>query len=83
MRAADFERKQLNLVVVVDVSGSMDSPFDAYYYDGPGAQPDGEISLCTRERSRVLTAAGSWPPGCPLLPPCTFARIVRRPLRGA
>jgi len=42
MKAADFERKRLNLVVVVDVSGSMDSPFDAYYYDGPGAQPDGE-----------------------------------------
>lgn len=33
MKAADFARKQLNLVVVLDVSGSMGSPFDSYYYD--------------------------------------------------
>lgn len=32
---ADFERKDLNLVIVLDVSGSMGSPFDSYYYDGP------------------------------------------------
>ncbi len=31
---ADFERKRLNVVVVVDTSGSMGSPFDQYYYDG-------------------------------------------------
>ncbi len=30
----DFERKQLNLVLVLDVSGSMGSPFSRYYYDG-------------------------------------------------
>ncbi|WP_135535235.1 vWA domain-containing protein [Halostella pelagica] len=29
----DFERKTLNLVVVLDISGSMSSPFDRYYYD--------------------------------------------------
>jgi Ca-activated chloride channel family protein len=28
-----FERKKLNLVVVLDYSGSMGSPFDEYYYD--------------------------------------------------
>lgn len=42
MKAADFARKRLNLVVVTDVSGSMDAPFDAYYYDGPAAQQGGE-----------------------------------------
>ncbi|MFB6150232.1 MAG: VWA domain-containing protein [Haloarculaceae archaeon] len=31
---ADFERKPLNLVVVVDTSGSMSEQFDEYYYDG-------------------------------------------------
>lgn len=31
--AASFTRKKLNLVVVLDISGSMGSPFDAYYYD--------------------------------------------------
>ena len=29
----DFHRKKLNLVVVLDFSGSMGSPFDEYYYD--------------------------------------------------
>ncbi|WP_256296009.1 vWA domain-containing protein [Haloarchaeobius salinus] len=31
--ADDFERKRLNFVVVLDVSGSMGSPFDEYHYD--------------------------------------------------
>ena len=30
----EFRRKRLNIVLVLDVSGSMDSPFDRYYYDG-------------------------------------------------
>lgn len=29
----DFKRKKLNLVLLLDVSGSMSSPFNAYYYD--------------------------------------------------
>lgn len=29
----DFQRKKLNLVIVLDVSGSMDSEFSKYYYD--------------------------------------------------
>lgn len=29
-----FSRKKLNLVVVLDTSGSMESAFDEYYYDG-------------------------------------------------
>ena len=33
IKESDFERKKLNLVVVLDISGSMDSPFDEYYYD--------------------------------------------------
>lgn len=32
----EFERRQLNLVAVLDVSGSMGSQFDQYYYDGSG-----------------------------------------------
>jgi len=31
--SASFKRKRLNLVVVMDISGSMSSPFDRYYYD--------------------------------------------------
>jgi Ca-activated chloride channel homolog len=30
-----FQRKKLNLVVVLDISGSMGASFDRYYYDGP------------------------------------------------
>ena len=33
IRDSDFARKKLNLVVVLDVSGSMGSSFNRYYYD--------------------------------------------------
>jgi Ca-activated chloride channel family protein len=36
LAASEFERPPLDLVVVLDVSGSMDSPFDSYYYDEDG-----------------------------------------------
>lgn len=34
----DFKRKQLNLVILLDVSGSMGATFDAYYYDSYGVR---------------------------------------------
>lgn len=33
IKESDFKRKKLNLVVVLDISGSMSSSFDKYYYD--------------------------------------------------
>lgn len=33
IKESDFQRKKLNLVLVLDISGSMDSYFDEYYYD--------------------------------------------------
>ena len=33
IKESDFKRKKLNLVVVIDVSGSMTSKFYSYYYD--------------------------------------------------
>jgi len=33
IKESDFERKKLNLVVVLDISGSMGSGFSSYYYD--------------------------------------------------
>ena len=33
IKAKDFARKKLNLVIVLDISGSMSSPFNSYYYD--------------------------------------------------
>ncbi|HEY94509.1 MAG TPA: VWA domain-containing protein [Dehalococcoidia bacterium] len=36
MKESDLKRKKLNLVIVLDISGSMKSPFDMYYYDNFG-----------------------------------------------
>ncbi len=36
IKQSDFERKKLNLVIVLDISGSMSSPFNEYYYDRYG-----------------------------------------------
>ncbi|KAL6768382.1 CGL127B [Auxenochlorella protothecoides x Auxenochlorella symbiontica] len=38
IQADQFSRKKLNLVLLLDVSGSMDSPFNNYYYDQFGVQ---------------------------------------------
>ncbi|QCC51412.1 vWA domain-containing protein [Halapricum salinum] len=40
----DFERPRLDLVAVLDVSGSMDSPFDEYYYDEHGRRREVETT---------------------------------------
>ena len=34
IKEEDFSRKKLNLVLVLDISGSMDSNMEEYYYDG-------------------------------------------------
>ena len=33
IKQSDFKRKKLNLTVVLDISGSMSSGFNSYYYD--------------------------------------------------
>ena len=33
IKESDFQRKKLNLVIVLDISGSMHSSFSSYYYD--------------------------------------------------
>lgn len=55
---ADFERKALNLVAVLDVSGSMSSPFDQYYYDQHGNRcevehPAAETKMAAATQSLV------------------------------
>ena len=55
LSVAEFERPRLDLVAVLDVSGSMDSPFDEYYYDEQGrkreAETDGETKLSAATQS--------------------------------
>eukprot|EP01025_Chloroclados_australasicus_P027868 TRINITY_DN2757_c0_g1_i5.p1 TRINITY_DN2757_c0_g1~~TRINITY_DN2757_c0_g1_i5.p1 ORF type:complete len:739 (+),score=77.94 TRINITY_DN2757_c0_g1_i5:109-2217(+) len=40
LATSDFGRKRLNLVILLDISGSMSSPFDQYAYDGPIDEED-------------------------------------------
>src|SRR3989339_331416 len=47
IKESDFKRKKLNLMIVMDISGSMGSPFDSYYYDRFGK----EIKLDDKEVS--------------------------------
>jgi len=35
IKESDFQRKKLNLTIVLDISGSMSSSFSSYYYDNP------------------------------------------------
>ena len=42
IKESDFQRKKLNLAVVLDISGSMGSPFDRYYYDQFGGGKENE-----------------------------------------
>jgi Ca-activated chloride channel family protein len=53
---ADFERKRLNLVVVLDISGSMGSRFDEYYYDRFGHRREAEPGEKS-EKSKMRLAA--------------------------
>jgi Ca-activated chloride channel homolog len=45
IKESDFKRKKLNLVVVLDISGSMNSSFRDYYYDGELKDNDDRTKL--------------------------------------
>jgi len=49
----DFKRKKLNLVVVVDISGSMNGEFNSYYYDKHGNKIENE----TKEKKSKMQIA--------------------------
>lgn len=61
MAEADFARKSLNLVVVIDVSGSMDEPFHRYYYDNEAAsnsaQSDKDVTTPKAEVAGIAVTA--------------------------
>ncbi|MFC7074229.1 VWA domain-containing protein [Halovenus rubra] len=50
---SEFERDDLNLVVVVDTSGSMGDPFNSYYYDDDGERVE------TEERQKMGAAVNA------------------------
>ena len=49
IKPSDFQRKKLNIVVVLDISGSMSSPFDKYYYDKKSASKDKDSKMSKME----------------------------------
>ena len=56
IKESDFKRKKLNLIVVLDISGSMSSPFNKYYYDRFGNRHDLEDSEHSdKTKMRVAT----------------------------
>lgn len=56
----DFKRKKQNIVIVLDISGSMSSPFDQYYYDKFGKMvPIPEEEKESQARSKVELAERS------------------------
>ena len=60
-----FTRPRVDLVVAIDISGSMSSPFDQYYYDGhgrrveSGADADADIDATDNATSKLTAAAES------------------------
>lgn len=59
IQESDFERKKLNLVVVLDISGSMSSSFNRYYYDRLGGKKEIEDSDEDAVKSKIEIAAKS------------------------
>ncbi len=49
----DFQRKKLNLVVVLDFSGSMGSPFDKYYYDRFGKRVELQEDVSGKTKMQI------------------------------
>lgn len=57
LREEDFQRKKLNLVIVLDKSGSMGSEFNQYYYDGNGKRIDAYEGEAKQSKIRCATKA--------------------------
>ncbi len=55
LKESDFKRKKLNLVVVLDVSGSMGSSFNRYYYDRFGNESFKEDEDYSKSKMQVAS----------------------------
>ncbi len=59
MKESDFRRKKLNLVIVLDISGSMSSPFNRYYYDQFGNKMEIDVRGDDAQKSKIEIATKS------------------------
>jgi Ca-activated chloride channel homolog len=59
LRESDFTRKKLNLVIVLDTSGSMSEYYNQYYYDGSGHQVDAYAGEGAFRKNKMKSAAES------------------------
>lgn len=59
IKESDFRRKKLNLVIVMDISGSMGSPFDQYYYDRFGNKIENKVGTETETKTKMEVASQS------------------------
>jgi Ca-activated chloride channel family protein len=55
MKENDFQRKKLNLVIVLDISGSMNNPFDTYYYDQFGNEVRIDEKDASKDKIEIAT----------------------------
>ena len=56
MKESDFQRKKLNLVIVLDNSGSMGESYNQYYYDRFGNQVDAYAEEGINRRTKMQSA---------------------------
>ncbi|OGO31215.1 MAG: hypothetical protein A2Z29_09245 [Chloroflexi bacterium RBG_16_56_11] len=56
MKESDFERKKLNLVIVLDISGSMGELYNQYYYDQSGQRQDAYAGEGIRKLTKMDSA---------------------------
>jgi Ca-activated chloride channel family protein len=59
MKESDFQRKKLNLVIVLDNSGSMGETYDQYYYDRYGQQKDAYAESGVYRKTKMQSATES------------------------
>lgn len=82
MQASDFRRKKLNLVLALDISGSMGSPFNSYYYDsvtGEQKELSEEGEFVGLEVGGVAWAVFRRQPGNPRCLPCEIPLLPLPP----
>lgn len=59
LRESDFRRKTLNLVIVLDTSGSMGEFYNQYYYDTSGRQVDAYADEGISRKNKMQSASES------------------------